>query len=66
MIINGTKEFKVIDLLKMEEIIHVKEGKDYNNDVFFKGSNKIWQITNNKEIEELDLRANERKKSGII
>lgn len=61
MIINGTKEFKVVDLLKMREIIHIQECKDYNNDFFFKDNNKIWQIRNNKEIEELDLLKNKKK-----
>ena len=65
MIINGREEFKVIDLLEMKEIIHVTEGKGYNNDAFFGDNNKIWQIRNNKEIEELDLRTNKQKVISI-
>lgn len=61
MIINGTKEFKVIDLLKMKEISYVNEGKDFNNDAFFKDDNTIWQIKNNKEIEEWNLATNKKR-----
>jgi len=65
MIINGTKEFKIIDLLDMKEISHVSKGKDYNNDAFFKDDDTIWQIRNNKEIEELNLETNGKRLISI-
>ncbi len=60
MILNGLEEFKVIDLLEMREILHVKEGKDYNNDAFFADENSIWQIRDNNEIEEINLVNNKK------
>ncbi|MEO1517471.1 MAG: hypothetical protein AAFV95_20780 [Bacteroidota bacterium] len=55
MILNGGKEFKVIDLLKMEEVPHLAGTKDHRGDAFFKNEHTIWQLKNSRQLEEHSL-----------
>lgn len=61
MIINGSTEFKVIDLIEMKEIYHSNSEKEYLNDAFFINNNAIWRFLNNCEIEELNIQTKETK-----
>ena len=63
MIINGSKEFKVIDLVEMKEAYHFKADKDFIKDAFFIDRNIIWRFLTNGRIEELNL---ETKETRII
>lgn len=65
MIINGTNEFKVIDLIQMKEIFHQIEEKEYLNDAFFVEENLIWRFTPNGDIAELNLETKEQKIADI-
>jgi hypothetical protein len=58
MIINGSTEFKVIDLIEMKEIHHSNSEKEYLNDAFFINNHIIWRFVNNGKIEELNLQTN--------
>ncbi|WP_299213629.1 hypothetical protein [uncultured Aquimarina sp.] len=55
MIINGSTEFKVIDLIEMKEIYHSNSEKEYLNDAFFINNDIIWRFLTNGKIEELNL-----------
>ncbi len=65
MIINGTNEFKVIDLIQMKEILHITEGKKYWNDAFFLDDDIIGRFTSNGELVELNLETGEQKNTNI-
>jgi len=65
MIINGTEEFKVIDLSNMKELHYIKEGKSYNNDAFFGEDHVILQLKGKDRIEEWNLNSSEKKMLSI-